>query len=108
MAKVILSDGTFEQEVVNEKSMPVLVDFWATWCGPCKMQAPIIEELANELEGKAKITKMDVDENPVTPQGFNIMSIPTLVIFKDGKPVWQGVGLHSKSALLAELQKHYA
>lgn len=106
MAHVNITDATFQSEVLDEKSMPVLVDFWATWCTPCKVQAPIIEEISNELTGKVKIAEMDVDENPVTPQGFNIMSIPTLVIFKDGKPVWQGVGLHQKKTLMDELQKH--
>ncbi len=106
MAKVILSDASFAKEVIEEKSMPVLVDFWATWCYPCKAQAPIIEEIAAELDGQVKIGKMDVDENPLTPQSLNIMSIPTLVIFKDGKPVWQGVGLHQKMALVSELNKY--
>lgn len=106
MSKVVLSDVTFKKEVVEEKTMPVLVDFWATWCYPCKAQAPIIDELATELDGKVKIGKMDVDENPLTPQQFTIMSIPTLVIFKDGKPVWQGVGLHQKNALVTELKKY--
>lgn len=106
MAKVIISDATFQPEVTNEKRMPVLVDFWATWCTPCKIQGPIINEIASDLDGKIKIAEMDVDENPLTPQQFNIMSIPTLVIFKNGKPVWQGVGLHQKKALTDELLKH--
>lgn len=106
MAKIDITDATFKTEVLDEKTMPVLVDFWATWCYPCKAQAPIIEEIATEMSGKIKIAEMDVDANPLTPQSFSIMSIPTLVIFKDGKPVWQGVGLHQKIALVTELKKY--
>lgn len=106
MAEIIGTDQNFEQEVMKETGRPILVDFWATWCHPCKIQEPILEELAKGLGDQAKIVKMEVDENPVTPQKFNILSIPTLVIFKDGKLVWQGVGVHQKQALELELKKH--
>lgn len=99
MPELKLTDQNFKQEVLQEKEKPVLVDFWATWCGPCKMQTPIIEELAKELDGKAKIGAMEVDENPQTPMQYGILSIPTLILFKAGKVVWQGVGLHRKEDL---------
>lgn len=106
MAKVIGTDQNFQQEVIGEKGKPVLVDFWATWCTPCKIQGPIIDELATELGDKAKFVKMEVDENPNTPGQYNVLSIPTLAIFKDGEMVWQGIGVHQKQALASELQKH--
>ena len=106
MGKVIVTDQTFDQEVLQEKGRPVLVDFWAEWCYPCKTQGPIVEELAQSIGDKAKVTKMDVDENPTVSGKFNILSIPTLIIFKDGNVVWQGVGLHQKGVLEAELNKH--
>jgi thioredoxin 1 len=99
-----ITDATFEQET-NEGV--VLVDFWATWCGPCRMQAPILEQLGNELdETELKIVKMDVDENPNTPREFGIMSIPTLLFKKDGEVVKQVAGVHTKDqikAILAEI-----
>lgn len=85
----------------------VLIDFWATWCGPCRMQAPILEQLGEELdESELKICKLDVDENPETPQAFGVMSIPTLIFFKDGQMVKQVVGVQTKAqlkAIVAEL-----
>ncbi len=108
MSELILNDRNFEQEVIQEKSKPVLVDFWAVWCYPCKIQAPIIDEIAKELGGRVKIVKLEVDESPTTAAKYNILSIPTLAIFKDGNLVWQGVGVHQKTALLAELNKHLA
>ncbi len=105
MPEVILTDTSFKAEVLDEKSRPVLVDFWATWCGPCKVQGPIVEDIAKEIGGKAKIAKMEVDENPNTPMQYAIMSIPTIVIFKDGKPVWRAVGLQTKQAIMEELKK---
>ena len=96
MAKEI-TDKTFSEE--TDKGL-VLIDFWATWCGPCRMQAPILEQLANEYEeDELKIVKMDVDENPETPQQFGIMSIPTLMLKKDGQVVEKAVGVHSKEQL---------
>lgn len=104
MSEVILSDQSFEQEVLKAKE-PVLVDFWAEWCGPCKMQGPIVSEVAKSFEGKAKIGKLDVDQNPQMSQKYGVMSIPTLAIFKDGEVVWQGIGLQQKDLLEEELKK---
>jgi len=81
----------------------VLLDFWATWCGPCKMLAPVIEQIADEKTGSLKVLKMDVDENNVTAQRFGIMSIPTMILFKDGKPVKQLVGYQSKDKILSQI-----
>ncbi len=106
MAELTLTDANFEEEVMKETALPVLVDFWATWCGPCKVQKPVIEELAKEYEGKAKIGAIEVDGNPVTPQKFGILSIPTLMLFMHGKVVWQGIGMHQKQQLTKEIDKH--
>ena len=95
---VVVEDATFEEEVTNS-STPVVVDFWADWCGPCKMIAPIVEDLAEEMGDKVKFAKMDVDSNPQTAMQFSIRSIPTLLIFKDGKPVGQVVGALPKAVL---------
>jgi thioredoxin 1 len=100
---VTLSDQTFKSEVL-ESDVPVLVDFWAAWCGPCRMVAPIIEELAVEYEGRAKIAKMDVDFNHQTPHSFGIRSIPTLLIFKDGVVVDQIIGAVPKKVLVDKLE----
>jgi thioredoxin 1 len=96
---VEITDATFQDEVVNSE-VPVVIDFWAEWCGPCKMIAPIVEELAGEYEGKVKFAKMDVDTNPNTPMQFGIRGIPTLLIFNGGEnPVDQVVGAVPKSML---------
>jgi thioredoxin 1 len=84
MKPITVTDSNFEQEVIKSDK-PVLIDFWATWCGPCKIIAPIVEEVANEYEGKAKIGKLDVDNNQQTAIKYGVRSIPTLLIFKDGK-----------------------
>lgn len=105
MAEITLTDQSFEKEVLQEKSLPVLVDFWATWCGPCKAMAPIIEELAKEQDGKIKVCKLEVDQNPETAGKYNIMSIPTLAIFMNGELKKQMVGLQSKEKILEGLKE---
>jgi len=97
MAKVF-TDQNFEQEVLNFKK-PVLVDFWASWCGPCQMVGPIIEELSEEMKEEAVIGKLNVDENPQIPQKYGIMSIPTLLVFKNGQMVEQFIGIQPKKVL---------
>ena len=96
------TDQNFEQEVLKGDK-PVLVDFWAPWCGPCQMMGPIISELAVEMGDKAKVGKLNVDENPDTAAKFGIMSIPSIKIFKDGKVVKEFVGVQNKDSLKAEL-----
>jgi len=101
MSNIIhLSDDTFQKEVI-ESGIPVLVDYWAEWCGPCKMIAPILDDLVSEYDGKLKIAKLNIDENPQTPSKFGIRGIPTLMIFKDGNPEATKVGALSKSQLTA-------
>ena len=102
---VAVTDSTFQSEVLSS-SQPVLVDFWATWCGPCRMVAPIVEEIANENNGKLKVAKVDVDANPQTAQQFGVMSIPTLIVFKGGQPVERLVGYMPKAKLMQALSPH--
>ena len=99
---VSLSDTTFD-ETVGASDEPVVVDFWAEWCGPCKMIAPILDELATEHAGKLKVAKLNVDENPDVARRYDVMSIPTLIVFKDGAPQKRLVGAKGKGQLLAEL-----
>jgi len=103
MSKPIeVADADFEQKVLKAKT-PVLVDFWAAWCRPCIMTAPVLEELAKEYAGKLTIAKLDVDQNAKTAAQYNIMAIPNLIIFKDGKPVSQIVGYKPKAELKRSL-----
>jgi thioredoxin 1 len=104
MADLVLTDANFEEEVIRS-DLPVLVDFFATWCGPCKMMAPVLDELAKEYKGKLKVGKLDIDENQTTSQNFGIMSIPTIMLFKGGKTVSSLVGFRPKEALIAEIKK---
>ncbi len=99
---VTLTDANFEEEVL-QSNQPVLVDFWATWCGPCRAIAPTIVDLAEEFEGRARIGKLDVDDNPQTAMNFNVRSIPTLLLFKDGQVAEQLVGAVPKKQLAQKL-----
>ncbi len=94
-----VSDSEFEA-VISTSSTPVLVDFWAEWCGPCKQIAPILDEVAKEMDGKVSVAKVNIDENPESPQKYGVRGIPTLILFKDGKPFATKVGSMPKSALL--------
>ena len=100
-----VTDATFEAEVLKEK-LPVLVDFWAPWCGPCRAIAPVVEEIANEYTGKLKVLKLNTDENPKIAQSYGISGIPSLMVFKNGQPVEQVVGAVPKSTLCTALEKH--
>ncbi len=102
---VEVTDANFEEEVLKSE-IPVLVDFWAVWCAPCKMIAPIVEELAGEKEGKLKVAKMDVDNNQGTPTKYGIRSIPTLLVFKNGELVDQIIGAVPKPMIEQKLEKH--
>jgi thioredoxin 1 len=106
MADVLhVSDSNFEQEVIKSE-LPVLVDFWAPWCGPCRALAPTIEKLAEKYDGKLKVCKLNTDESPATPGKYNIHGIPTLIVFKGGKEVDRSVGLMPEPALTAKIEPH--
>ena len=104
---VAVTDTTFDGEVSNAKGL-VLVDFWATWCGPCRMIAPTLEALAKDYAGKVKITKLDVDANQLTAMKYNVRSIPTLAFFKDGKHVDTLIGAYPRPSLEAKIKQHLA
>lgn len=106
MAAQSTGSDTFQADVLDVKDMPVLVDFWAPWCGPCQTQGPIIDELAGEMKDKAKIYKMNVDDNTELASQYGIMSIPALKIFKNGEVVEEMVGVHDKGKLTEVLEKH--
>ena len=103
MSVLTITSKNFEQEV-SKSEVPVLLDFWASWCAPCKMVAPIIDEVAKEVQGKAKVGKINVDEEQELAQAFSIMSIPTLVVISNGKLVNQAVGVRSKAEILEMLK----
>lgn len=99
-----INQDNFDELINND--VPVVVDFWAPWCGPCKMLGPVIEEVANELEGKAKITKLNVDKNQDIAMEYKVFSIPTVLVFKNGKVIDQFVGFMPKDAIMTKLKKH--
>lgn len=102
MSTVTVSDDSFADKVLASE-IPVLVDFWAAWCGPCRMVAPVLDEIAKDKAGSLTVAKVDVDANPSTARDFQVVSIPTLILFKGGKPVKRIVGAKGKAALLREL-----
>ena len=104
---VDVTDDTFDADVLKA-DVPVLVDFWADWCAPCKMIAPIVEDLADEYDGRVKFAKLDVDSNPRTAMSYGVRGIPTLLVFKDGVPVNQVVGAVPKSVLKGKLEESLA
>ena len=100
-----LTDATFDEHV-KSSDVPVLVDFWAEWCGPCKMISPVLEEIAEEQAGKIRISKLNIDDNLDVTRRFNVMSIPTLILFKDGEPQLRVIGAKPKGALLEEISAY--
>jgi thioredoxin 2 len=103
----VVTDATFA-DVVEHSPIPVLVDMWAPWCGPCRMIAPIIDQLSNEMSGRVRFAKLNTDENPHTASRFNVSSIPTLLILKSGREVDRIIGVQPKAAIAQQLQKHLA
>ena len=103
----VVTDETFNQEVLKSGT-PTLVDFWAVWCGPCRMVAPVVDEIAREQAGKLKVMKLDVDENQNTAMAYGVMSIPTLILFKNGQPVERIVGFRPKGDMEKKILPHLA
>ena len=103
MNEVIITKENFDEEIRNYKGMPVLIDFWASWCGPCMMLAPIVEEIADEYDGRVKVCKVNVDEEPELAAAFRVESRPLLVVVKDGAIVNQAVGLRPKESIIEML-----
>ena len=101
MASIKVTDASFTQDVL-QSDKPVIVDFWAEWCGPCKMIAPVLEEISDSHSDKVTVAKLDIDANPETAAAYQILSIPTMLVFQGGKPVKQVVGAKPKAALIAE------
>ena len=100
-----INDGNFEAEVVNSSELTI-VDFWAPWCGPCRKLGPVLDEIAQDFEGKIKIVKLNTDENLKTAKEYSVSSLPTLLIFKEGKPVERLVGLMPKTSIITNIEKH--
>ena len=94
-----ITDASFASDVTNSQ-IPVIVDFWAPWCGPCRAMSPILDEISKELEGKIKVCKMNIDDNPIGPGKLGIMSIPTIIFFKDGEIIDRKIGMHTKQNLI--------
>ena len=107
MPTIEITDANFEEEVIKS-DIPVLIDFWAVWCGPCKAIAPLVEEIATEYDGKVKVGKLDIDNNQAVSVKYGIRSIPTLLIFKEGKIVDQIVGVVPKAQIISKLDPHIA
>ncbi len=104
MAEIVITKDNFKQEVLNS-DIPVLIDFWATWCSPCRMLSPVIEEIANECEGKVKVGKVNVDDNPELAAEFGVTGIPFVIAFRDGEPRATSMGVVAKEDILALLDK---
>lgn len=104
MSTLVITKDNFQSEVINS-DQPVLLDFWASWCGPCRMVSPLVDQIAEEMEGKAKVGKINVDEQPELASQFGVMSIPTLVVLKDGEVVKKSVGARPKDEIVAMIEE---